>query len=49
MRSNIDTEAELQAARDRQKVVISTKTQKVIKGLLDQDQKQVQYCLLTVL
>lgn len=34
---------------DRQRAAGSTKTQKVIKGLLGQDQKEVQYCVNYIL
>lgn len=34
---------------DRQKATGSTKTQKVIKGLLGQDQKEIQYCVNYIL
>lgn len=34
---------------DRQKAAVCTKTQKVIKGLLGQDQEEVQYCVNYIL
>lgn len=49
LRSNVENEAKLQTAESRKMMlVVNTKTQKVIKDL-GQDQKEVQYCMPTIL